>query len=77
MALVQPYILCGNVIMTVARGYNGFLTPTVGIDYCYGIGGVLIGVLLGSYVFKYIPTRIFQYVVYAYIGISGIIFLIE
>lgn len=58
MALVQPYILCGNVIMTVARGYNGFLTPTVGIDYCYGIGGVLIGVLLGSYVFKYIPTRI-------------------
>lgn len=77
MALVQPYILCGNIIMTVARGYNGFLTPTVGIDYCYGIGGVLIGVLLGSYVFKYIPTRIFQYVVYAYIGISGIIFLIE
>ncbi len=58
MALVQPYILCGNIIMTVARGYNGFLTPTVGIDYCYGIGGVLIGVLLGSYVFKYIPTRI-------------------
>lgn len=38
---------------------------------------MLIGVLLGSYVFKYIPTRIFQYVVYAYIGISGIIFLIE
>lgn len=77
MALIQPYILCGNIIMTLARAYNGFLTPTIGTDYCYGIGGVLIGVLIGAYVFKHIPGRLFQYIVYAYFAFSGIVFLME
>ena len=65
-----------NVMMTGVRAYNGFFTITVAIDYLYGLGGVIIGTLLGAYVFKHIPNHIFRYIVYAYICFSGVIILI-
>jgi uncharacterized membrane protein YfcA len=43
-------------------------------DYCFGFGGVIIGTTLGAYVFKRIPNRIFRYIVYAYIAVSGGLF---
>jgi uncharacterized membrane protein YfcA len=76
MALAQTFFLCGNIAMTLVRAYNGFLTTTVGIDYLYGLGGVAIGASLGAFVFRRIPNRIFQYVVYTYIGISGFVILL-
>ena len=77
MAMTQTYFLIGNLMMTLVRAYHGFFTRTVLVDYCYGIGGVAIGTMLGAYVFKHIPSRIFRYVVYAYIGISGIVIWME
>ena len=56
-------------------GNDGFFTTTVLTDYCFGLGGVVIGTTLGAYVFKRIPNRIFRYIVYAYIAISGVIIL--
>ena len=76
MAMAQTYFLIGNVMMTGVRAYNGFFTITVAIDYLYGLGGVIIGTLLGAYVFKHIPNHIFRYIVYAYICFSGVIILI-
>ncbi len=76
MAMAQTYFLIGNIMMTVVRGYNGFLTTTVLTDYLFGLGGVLIGTMLGGYVFNHIPNRIFRYIVYAYIAISGFIILL-
>ena len=75
MAMTQTYFLIGNVMMTFVRAYNGFFTTTVLTDYCFGLGGVIIGTTLGAYVFKRIPNRIFRYIVYAYIAISGVIIL--
>jgi len=75
MAMAQTYFLIGNMMMTVVRAMNGLFTTTVVTDYFYGLGGVLIGTILGGWVFRYIPTRIFRYIVYAYIGISGIVIL--
>ena len=75
MAMAQTYFLIGNVMMTGVRAYNGFFTTTVAVDYLYGLGGVIIGTILGAYVFKHIPNRIFRYIVYAYICISGVIIL--
>ena len=60
---------------TVLPAYNGFFTTTVLTDYCFGLGGVIIGTTLGAYVFMRIPNRIFRYIVYAYIAISGVIIL--
>lgn len=71
MAMVQTYFLIGNAMMTIVRASNGFLTATVGNVFC--IAAVIIGSLLGSWAFKHIPGRIFPYVVYSYIGISGLI----
>lgn len=76
MAMAQTYFLIGNIIMTIVRAYNGFFTTTVLVDYIYGVSGVVIGTFVGAYVFKHIPNRIFRYIVYAYIGISGVIILL-
>ncbi len=76
MAMAQTYFLIGNVMMTGVRAYNGMLTTTVATDYIYGLGGVVMGTMLGAYVFKHIPNRMFRYIVYAYICISGVIILL-
>jgi uncharacterized membrane protein YfcA len=74
---MQTYALSCNIIMLIVRTYNGFLTSAVGWGYLYGLGGVAIGTALGAFVFTRIPNRIFRYIVYAYIGVSGIITLLE
>lgn len=76
MAMTQAYFVLGNAMMTVVRAHNGFLTSTVITSFFYGLIGVIIGTLLGAYVFNRIPSRLFRYVVYTYIGISGIIILL-
>lgn len=75
MAMAQTYFFIGNAMMTLVRLYNGFVTPAVLDGYLYGIGGVALGTMLGAYVFSRIPTRLFRYIVYAYIGISGLVML--
>ena len=60
---------------TLSGLMGGFFTTAVAIDYFYGLGGVIIGTMLGAYVFKHIPNCIFRYIVYAYICISGVIIL--
>ena len=77
MAMIQAYFFLGNLSMTVVRAMNGFLTPSVGMDYLLGLVGVFIGGSIGAYLFKRIPSRQFRYVVYTYIGISGLIILLK
>lgn len=77
VAMAQTYFLIGNGIMTFVRAFNGFFTHTVAIDYLYGVGGVIIGTILGNIVFKFIPNKIFRHIVYGYIGLSGIIILLN
>lgn len=76
MAMAQCYFLVGNLMMTVFRAYHGFVTSTVCISWCYGIAAVLIGTWLGALVFKRIPINILRKIIYAYMGISGIIALL-
>lgn len=76
MAMTQMYFLVGNLMMTAVRAFNGFLTPTVGTAYLHAVGGIIIGILAGGWAFRHIPNRIFTYIVYAYIGISGAVILI-
>lgn len=75
IAVAQTYFLIGNIIMTVVRTYNGFLTQPVMSGYLYGLIGVVIGTSMGAYVFKHITGNLLHYIVYAYIGISGMIIL--
>lgn len=76
MAITQCYFLLGNIFMTVIRAQNGYLTETVLRDYLYGLCGVIIGTSIGAYVFSRIPSRLFRYIVYAYISVSGLVILL-
>lgn len=76
MAIIQMYFVIGNTMMTIVRALNGYLTPAVGTTYIYSLAGLAVGTLAGSWAFSRIPNRIFTYVVYAYIGISGAIILL-
>lgn len=49
------------------------MTPTVGMSYLYGIGGVVIGATIGSWAFKRIPNKYFKYVVYGYIAVAELL----
>ncbi len=73
MAMAQAYFCIGNFMMTIVRASNGFLTATVGRLYLISLAAVALGILLGSWAFKHIPARIFPYVVYSYIGLSGLV----
>ena len=76
MGMIQTYAVVTNIAMVIVRAFNGYITPTVGISYLYGLGGLAIGVLAGNWAFKRIPSKLFTYIVYAYIGISGLIILL-
>ena len=77
MAMTQAYFLIGNLMMTFARAYNGFFTSDVAMGYIYGLAGVILGNLAGSYVFRYITGSLLRYIIYTYIGISGLVFLFK
>ncbi len=76
IAMTQTYFLLGNLVMTVARACNGFFTPAVASGYVSGIAGVIIGNIIGAYVFRHISILLLRYVIYIYIGMTGMLFLL-
>ena len=76
MALAQTYFLIGNLMMTFYRAGNGFLTHEVGMAWLCGIPSVLLGTWLGGKVFNRIPIKMLRKIIYAYMGLSGIIALL-
>jgi len=76
MALAQTYFLVGNVVMTFYRAHNGFLTPLVAQYWCYGLCAVLVGTWLGARVFRMIPIQLLRKIIYAYMGVSGVVALL-
>ena len=77
MGMIQTYAVITNITMLVVRAYNGYLTPVVGTTYIYALAGVAIGLIAGNWAYRHIPDRLFSYIVYAYICISGMIILLS
>ncbi len=75
MGMIQTYAVVTNITMLIVRAFSGYVTPAVGTSYIYGLAGLVVGILAGNWVYRRIPGRIFTYVVYVYIGISGAIIL--
>ena len=73
MGMIQAYAVLTNVIMIAVRAFNGYVTPAVGTAYLQGLTGLAIGMLLGNLAYKHMPDKLFTYIVYTYIGISGVI----
>ena len=76
MGMIQTYAVITNIVMLAVRAYNGYVTPVVGTTYLYALCGLAVGVMAGNWAFKRIPGKLFTYIVYAYIGISGGIILL-
>ena len=77
VAMAQTYFLIGNLCMTVFRARNGCLTAEVGTAWCYGLVAVLLGTIAGGKLFDRISTPTLRKIVYAYMGISGVIALLH
>ena len=75
MGMIQTYAVVSNLIMLLVRAYYGYVTCHVGTTYLYALGGLVIGVFAGNWAYRHIPGRLFTYIVYSYIGISGLIIL--
>jgi len=75
MALAQTYFLIGNLTMTLYRAQSGFLTHEVMTSWLLCLPAVLLGTWVGAKVFRLIPINILRKIIYAYMGISGIIAL--
>ena len=76
MGMIQTYAVITNVMMLLIRYYNGYVTTIVGTTYLYALGGIALGVIAGNWAYKKITSKLFTYLVYAYIGISGTIILL-
>jgi len=75
MALAQAYFLIGNFTMTLYRATSGFLTHEVIVDWAVCLPAVLLGTWIGAKVFRLLPINILRKIIYAYMGISGVIAL--
>lgn len=76
MALAQTYFLVGNAVMSCYRAASGFVTHEVCIAWCYGLAAVLLGTWVGAKVFRRIPIRLLRKIIYAYMGVSGLVALL-
>ena len=77
MGMIQTYFVITNAMMTIVRASNGFVTAAVGKSYLFCLGAIAIGSMIGSWAFDRIPGKKFPYIVYGYIGVSGIIILLN
>ena len=76
MGMIQTYAVVTNITMLAVRAFNGYVTLAVGTSYIWSLIGLAIGVIAGNWAFRHIPNRLFTYIVYAYIGVSGLIILL-
>ena len=65
------FVGAGTIMVTKRRQVKG-LTTAAGL-WDSAIIGLAIGVITGNWAYKRIPNKLFTYIVYAYIGISGTI----
>lgn len=77
IALIQTFLLVGNVVMLGFRAQSGFVTEAVGWAYLYGIVAVGLGTWIGAKVFDRLSSDTVRTVVYIYLAISGLISLIK
>ena len=73
MGMIQTYAVITNIAMLIVRAFAGYVTPAVGGAYLYGLVGLAMGVIAGNWAYRRIPGKLFTYIVYAYIGICGLI----
>ncbi|MDO4191264.1 MAG: sulfite exporter TauE/SafE family protein [Bacteroidales bacterium] len=72
-ALTQWFFLVGNVMLTLFRWREGFVTRDVCVLWPIGCLGVLVGLLIGARVYAYISVVWLRRIVYLLLAVSGVL----
>lgn len=77
IAMAQTYFLVGNVMMTLFRARQGYLTPAVLTSWAWCVPAVLLGTWIGSLVFRRISLPHLRAIIYLYMALSGLLALLS
>lgn len=76
IAETQWFFFIGNLMMTMFRAANGFVTRDVVIDWAVGAPAVFAGIWIGARISGRISHPLLRKIVYVFLAISGLIALI-
>lgn len=77
MAIAQWYFIIGNIFMTFYRAGNGFVSAHVLWRFAFCVPAVLLGLFVGSKVYKRISVQTLRKIVYIFIGVAGVVALLS
>lgn len=72
MATTQAFFLISNIILTLFRASNGFITPFVWYGWISSCIGVAIGAYIGRLIFDRISVNTLRKIIYIYMIFAGI-----
>ena len=75
LATIQGYFMFTNFYVVILRAANGVVNTNVLVCTAVGFGGLLLGNLLGNYIFKRIDIDFIRKAIYCMMAISGVIML--
>ncbi len=73
IALTQWYFLSGNTMMTLFRLRAGLVTGTVLQSWAIAVPATVLGLWLGSRLFRRIRIELLHKIVYAFLAVSGVV----
>lgn len=76
IALTQWYFFSGNLMMSLFRARAGLVTPEVLEGWLVGVPAVLAGLWIGARLFDKIRIEALRKIVYAFLGLSGVVAMI-
>lgn len=77
LAMTQWYFFAGNLVMTLFRAREGIVTTEVAAAFLWCIPAVALGTFIGSRVYDKIRIELLRKIVYAFIGVAGLVALIS
>lgn len=77
MAMTQWYFFAGNVMLTIFRFKQGFISPDVGISFLVGLPAVFLGIILGAKVYQHIKVDTLRRIIYAFLAVAGLMALLS
>lgn len=76
LATIQGYFMFTNFYVVAVRAFNGAVTGGVLLFTAVGLGGLLLGNLLGTYIFKRISVETMRKAIYCMMAVSGAVMLV-
>lgn len=77
MAMTQWYFFAGNVMLSIFRFKEGFITQNVGLAFLVGLPAVFLGITLGARVYQHIKVDTLRRIIYAFLALAGLVALIS